>query len=275
MNKRWRAMRMGLETVLGLRRRGFFIPYRYAEQVRAPGPYPAMERAFRAAETTFDAVLDLIDGHAERLAAFAGPPPEPRWDQNWFPRADGAAAYALVHARRPSRIVEVGSGHSTRFLARAARDSGAPARIICIDPAPRADIGPLEVDWRREVLSEAHVPLFAELEEGDVAFFDSSHILMPGTDVDMIFSRILPALRKGVLVHVHDVLLPDPYPAHWAWRGYSEQNGLTGWVLGGAFRPVFASAYAVSRMGAAARPGLAALPLPDGALETSFWMERA
>ena len=41
---------------------------------------------------------------------------------------------------KPARIVEVGSGHSTRFMARAVRDGGLATAITAIDPAPRADI---------------------------------------------------------------------------------------------------------------------------------------
>ena len=26
-----------------------------------------------------------------------------------------------------------------------------------------------------------------------------------------------------MLLHVHDIFLPDPYPAAWDWRGYNEQ----------------------------------------------------
>jgi hypothetical protein len=55
----------------------------------------------------------------------------------------------------------------------------------------------------------------------------SAHILMPGTDVDILFNHVLPGLRRGVLVHVHDIFLPDDYPPEWEWRGYNEQLGLT------------------------------------------------
>ncbi|MCH8169273.1 MAG: class I SAM-dependent methyltransferase [Proteobacteria bacterium] len=268
-----RRLRMGLATLLG-RPRGFFTPYRYAGAVERPGPYPAIEAAFRAAEPSFAGVLDEIDAHGERLAGFDGPPPEPRWGQSWFPRLDGAAAYALVRRHAPGRIIEVGSGHSTRMLVRAAADAGAGTRITCIDPAPRAALRGLEIAWRERVLGVADLALFEALEPGDMAFFDSSHILWPGTDVDMMLNRILPLLAPGVLVHIHDILLPDPYPREWDWRGYTEQNGLAGWILGGGCEAVFSSHYALTRMGAARRPGIAGLALPEGAFETSLWLRR-
>ena len=214
-------------------------------------------------------VLSDIDHSAAELKALDGPPPVPRWTQSWFPRLDGAATYAICQRHQPKRIVEVGSGHSTRMLAYAARK----AEITCIDPQPRADIEKLYVDLHRRVLREDDVGLFATLTTGDIAFFDSSHLLWPGSDVDMIFNRILPVLKPGVLIHIHDILLPDPYPEDWAWRGYTEQNGLSGWLFGGA-DVLFSSHYAMTRMDAAARPGLRELPMPEEARETSLWLIR-
>ena len=258
-----------MSTLLG-RPQGFFSPYRYADTVRLPTTYSALEAVFAAAVPRMEAVLEEIARHRDRLASLAGPPPEPRWDQNWFPRLDGAAAYALVRRHAPKRIVEVGSGHSTRMLARAAKDAGAGTALTCIDPAPRADLHGL-ADWRARILSVEDIPLFQGLEAGDIAFFDSSHLLWPGSDVDIILNRILPALAPGVLIHIHDILLPDPYPEAWAWRGYTEQNGLAPWLFGGC-EIVFSSHYAATRLGAA---GLTELPLPEGALETSLWLRRA
>ena len=275
--KRLRRLRMGLETALGLRRMGFFAPYRYAATVPPAGPYPELEEAFRhaaKAEGGIGGMLSAVERTVGRIAGVDGPPPEPRWGQSWFPRLDGAAAYAIALGSGARRIVEVGSGHSTRFLARAARDAGGAAGITCIDPEPRASLSGLEIDWRREVLGAQHLPLFRELASGDIAFFDSSHLLWPGTDVDLILNRILPALAPGVLVHVHDIFLPDPYPGDWEWRGYTEQLGLAGYLTGRDWRIVWASHYAVTRMGAAARPPIAALPIPQGARESSLWLER-
>ncbi|MFV0473023.1 MAG: class I SAM-dependent methyltransferase [Pikeienuella sp.] len=270
-----KARAMAARTLSGEAKEGFFIPYRHAGAVASPGPYPALERLFAAAEGAFREVLALIEAEAGALLALDGPPPRPRWGQVWFPRADGAAAYAMLAARRPKRVVEVGSGHSTRFMAEAARANRLETRILCIDPAPRAALRGLPVEWRAELLSEAHEPLFAALEPGDVAFFDSSHLLVPGSDVDMMLNRIIPALRPGVIVHVHDILLPDPYPPEWAWRGYAEQNGLAPWLLSGGLRPLFSSRYAVTRMRAAEAGALSRLPLGEGAVETSLWAEKS
>ena len=111
-------------------------------------------------------------------------------------------------------------------MMRAARDGGFSVALTAIDPAPRADIEGIGATLIRSTVQGAGLAPFAELAEGDILFIDSSHILMPGTDVDMLFNHVLPALKRGVMVHVHDVFLPDDYPPEWEWRGYNEQLGI-------------------------------------------------
>ena len=122
-------------------------------------------------------------------------PPSPRWDQDWFPRLDAAAAYAMVRSLRPRRIVEVGSGHSTRFLARAVADGGLDTRITAIDPQPRASIEKLPVEWLRTPVQR--VAAFPPLGEDDILFIDSSHQLKPGSDVEFLLKAVLPMLPPG------------------------------------------------------------------------------
>jgi predicted O-methyltransferase YrrM len=258
----------------GPRRPGFFIPYRHAASVAAVA-YPALESLFAAATPAMDEILAAIDRHAERLLGLRGPPPAPRWDQDWFPRLDGAALYTMVRLARPRRVVEVGSGHSTRFLAQAAADAGCGTSITCIDPEPRADLASLGVDLRRRLLRPADADLAAALGPGDVLFVDSSHLCVPGGDVDLVLNHLLPRLRPGVLVHFHDIFLPDAYPGAWAWRGYAEQVAVGCLLHGGGWRLRFASRYLVTRRPEALAAGaVPRLPLAAGALESSLWLER-
>jgi hypothetical protein len=235
-----------------------------------------VERLFSAVAADFEAMLTAVEDYAPALMAIGGePPPQPRWTQGWFPRLDAALAYALVRARRPRRIVEVGSGHSTRFIARAAADAGLEVAITAIDPQPRADIARLPVRALRTDVRAAGTAPFAALEPGDLLIIDSSHVAMPGSDVDLLFNTVLPALPAGVLVHVHDIFLPDDYPPDWGWRGYNEQLLAATLLTGGAWRPLFASHYVATRMAARLGGGpLARLPLWPGVPETSLWMVR-
>lgn len=269
---------MGLQTLLGLRRQGFFIPYRYADGVAESQPaYTALAERFAAAEPVFRDLLRGAEDYAGALLAIAGEggvAPAPKFDQDWFPTLDAVAAYTLVRQYGPKRIVEVGSGHSTRFLARAVQDAALPTEITAIDPQPRATLTGLPVRFHNAIVQTADPAIFAALEPGDILFIDSSHILMPGTDVDWLFNRILPVLPAGVLLHIHDIFLPDDYPAGWAWRGYNEQQAI-GPLLAGGFQPVFSSHYAWTRLSAYAQGGITGrLPQAAGAYPASLWLIR-
>jgi predicted O-methyltransferase YrrM len=277
MRTQMRRVAFGLVTVLGLRKLGFFIPYRYADQLPGSGersPYRALERLFVAAEPAFVGVLELINARAEALAAIGqAPPPEPRWNQDWFPRLDAAATYALVRETQPRRIVEVGSGHSTRFMARAIRDAALATELSAIDPAPRADIDGIGATISRYNVQAVGIAPFEALQAGDVLFIDSSHILLPGTDVDFLFNHVLPMLPAGVLIHVHDVFLPDDYPSDWDWRGYNEQLGIAALIQGGTYQLIWSSHYAATRMAdQVAASAAGRLELKPGARESSLWL---
>jgi predicted O-methyltransferase YrrM len=265
---------MGLATLLGAKPRGFFIPHRHADGVM-PGNYPALEARFAARAEAFLALLAELDVWVPHLLTITGPAPAPRFDQDWFPRLDAAVAYTLVRRTKPRRIVEVGSGHSTRFLARAIADGGLATNLTCIDPAPRASLGGLAADWLPQLVQDAPQTCFTRLQPGDMMFVDSSHVLMPGSDVDHLLNQILPLLPPGAVVHVHDVFLPDPYPAVWAWRGYNEQSAIATLLQGGAYEVLFASHYVASRLqGELERGAVAALPQLDGAFDSSLWLQK-
>jgi hypothetical protein len=224
----------------------------------------------------FAAHLEAIEALAPALEAIGGnAPPAPRWNQDWFPRLDAAAAYAMVRRHRPARIVEVGSGHSTRFLARAVADGMLKTRITAIDPMPRASLEGLPIELLRKPVQAAGREPFADLRAGDFLFVDSSHQCRPGSDVEFIFEQILPTLPAGAFVHFHDIFLPDEYPEHWSWRKYNEQPLVAAQIAGGGYALEFSSAWI-----AACRPErlstgiLARLPLLPGAIESSLWLRR-
>jgi predicted O-methyltransferase YrrM len=274
-----RRLLFGLQTLLGLKRRGFFIPYRYADGLPEAGSLPAygaLERRFAEAEPEMAARLSSLERYKDDLSAIGenAAPPEPRWGQSWFPGLDAAMAYVMLREEKPARVIEVGSGHSTRFLARARRDGGLATEITAIDPAPRADIARLDISLQRRTLQEVGETPFAALEAGDFLLIDSSHILMPGSDVDFLLGRILPSLPPGLFLAFHDIFLPDDYPAAWAWRGYNEQQGVMG-LLQGGYDLLFSSHYARSRLSESLRSSACAdLPRPEEALESGLWLRR-
>jgi predicted O-methyltransferase YrrM len=137
---------------------------------------------------------------------------------------DAHTLYLVLRHFQPQKMIEVGSGVSTLFaleaLQKNAREggaelSGAPA-ISCIEPYPRkgllklADAGKARLI--RQFVQDAPLETFQELGENDVLFIDSSHVLKLDSDVQYLYLEILPRLRKGVIIHIHDIFFPFATP---------------------------------------------------------------
>jgi hypothetical protein len=84
------------------------------------------------------------------------------------------------------------------------------------------------------------VPLevFDELGDRDVLFIDSSHVSKVGSDVNHLIFHVLPRLRGGVHVHIHDVAAGFEYPREWfdEGRAWNEQYLLRAFLM---FNPAF------------------------------------
>jgi hypothetical protein len=255
-------------------RPGYFIPYRYAAATR-PCDYPALEPPFVEADGRMVAMLQSMDKYRGAFARFGGAPPAPRFEQDWFPRLDACAAYTIVREKRPKRIIEIGCGHSTRVMVRAAQDAELDTHHLCIDPAPRASPAGLGVQHRPVTVDQCDLAFVADLRPDDILFIDSSHIAMPGSDVDRLVNDALPRLRAGTLVHFHDIFLPFAYPDSWAWRGYNEQLLVAALLQAGGFELLFSSAYALRLLGdAVSHSVIGELPLLPGAIESSLWLRK-
>jgi predicted O-methyltransferase YrrM len=183
----------------------------------------------------FDAVdeaplLDALNRFRSRLEDLVDPSRNEvgfSLDNDYFGSPDAEVLYALVRDRGPRTVVEVGSGYSTMLTRQAILDSGHTGRIVSIDPEPRRDVRALVDEFHRTpVESLTCMELFDTLDVGDMLFIDSSHTLRTGGDVAFLYLQVLPRIRPGVLVHIHDVFLPWDYPEEWvvgARWGWNEQ----------------------------------------------------
>ena len=170
---------------------------------------------------------------------------EPRWRQSWMPPLDGISIYGAIARRRPSVYLEVGSGNSTKFAAKAIRDLNLDTKIISIDPQPRAEIDDLATTIVRQPLEEIDLEIFDQISDGDVVFFDGSHRCLQNSDVTVFFIDVLPMLKTNTLVGIHDIFWPYDYSEKWVTRYYSEQYVVGAYMLalGEKFPCVFSSAY--------------------------------
>lgn len=138
----------------------------------------------------------------------------------FFDSGDAEFWYNLIRLRKPKRIIEIGSGNSTLLAIEAVRRNlaevpGSVCEHTCIEPYEMPWLERSGVRVIRERVETVDQALFRSLEAGDLLFIDSSHVIRPQGDVLCEFLEILPQLRPGVAVHVHDVFTPRDYPRSW------------------------------------------------------------
>ena len=184
---------------------------------------------------------NLFQQHLQAFAACAGHfcdiPFEsttltgPFWRNGFFGGPDAIALHGMMASVRPRLYFEIGSGNSTKFARNAIRTHELSTRLVSLDPKPRAEVDSLCDDVIREPLENVDIAIFDRLEAGDILFYDGSHQVLSNSDVTVFFLEVLPRLRSGVWVHVHDVFLPWDYPPQWTDRYYAEEYVLACWIL--------------------------------------------
>lgn len=201
-------------------------------------PHPRLTAILESRRAEYEAFLDALAGHRAHLHAIAhdpdaAHPTKPHWKNDWFSALDAAALMGMLLTRKPNIYVEIGSGHSTMFAAHTIRSAGLKTVIKSIDPQPRAEIDSLCDFTVRGALEYCAPDIFDELGAGDILFFDGSHRVFQNSDVTAFFLEVLPRLKPGVIVHIHDIFLPCDYPPEWAERLFSEQYMLAAMMLCG------------------------------------------
>jgi hypothetical protein len=143
-----------------------------------------------------------------------------------YTRLDALVLYAMLRAKKPSRYVDVGSGLSTYYASLAGlknASEGRPMQITCVEPHPFEALKTIPgITVLQHEVQDLGLELFTGLREDDVLFIDSSHIVRLDGDVPFLFLEVLPALRTGPLVHIHDIPFPYhcPYPPkYWIYEG--------------------------------------------------------
>jgi predicted O-methyltransferase YrrM len=168
-------------------------------------------------------------------------PPRYHWNNNFWRGADALIQYCLLRDVKPSRVVEIGCGWSSLLMAEALernREEGSePTTVDQVEPFPRKELlRSLPEHWtlHETILQRAEPALFETLEAGDICFYDGSHVARAGSDVVWFFFEILPRLKPGVLIHVHDIFWPADYPDEWIFeRGqtWNEQYLLQAFLM--------------------------------------------
>jgi len=193
----------------------------YLQKIIEPGALTYQENLTKLA-TMKDFVLASQDG--QNLSQ------DLDWHNSFLPVLDALALIQFVR-QAPHRLIEVGSGNSTKFVKAALDFYGESKEIISIDPFPREEIDVICDQIIRQPVESIDLSLFDELEVGDVVFIDNSHRSFMNSDVTVCMLEVLPRLKAGVVVGIHDIFLPFDYFESWSERAYNEQYLLASMLL--------------------------------------------
>lgn len=135
-----------------------------------------------------------------------------------FDTLDGSLYYSIIRKFKPKQIVEIGCGNSTKIALKAITQNkleGSNCEFTCIEPYENPYLAKLDINLIRKKVEDIDLDFFKKLEENSILFIDSTHVIRPQGDVLFEFLELLPALPKGVIIHIHDIFTPRNYPKKW------------------------------------------------------------
>lgn len=153
-----------------------------------------------------------------------------KWWDRTYPPCDSATLYAMLRHLKPKNYIEVGCGWSSRCSAAALernKAEGHQCKAAFIEPYPPPYLTELNLpgEFLKQKIEQTPLDFFLRLEAGDVLFIDTSHVIKTQNDVEYEFIHVLPALKPGVIVHIHDIFTPYDYPADWLVGTDTERGG--------------------------------------------------
>jgi predicted O-methyltransferase YrrM len=178
-----------------------------------------------------------IEAQLKLLRSFAEDYKVPEWldDENeqfnfhfsnpFFSYGDASALSLVLQHYKPSNIIEVGSGYSTALFLDMLAMKYITSKVTCIEHYPNvlysliSETQKSQLEIIENKLESIPLSKFSDLIEGDLLFIDSTHVSKFDSDVNYLFSEILPVLKSGVLVHIHDIFYPFEYPKEWLLEG--------------------------------------------------------
>ncbi|HNB23008.1 MAG TPA: class I SAM-dependent methyltransferase [Candidatus Melainabacteria bacterium] len=227
-------------------------------------------------------LLKLLKPYTDSIDYPLDQPADPTvyfYKNDQFPVLDAEFLHVALCHFKPRTVIEVGSGFSSLVTANVNRKNGGGMDFICIEPYPRQFLidgveGITSLVQRK--VEDVELSFFERLQAGDLLFIDSSHVSKTGSDVNYLFFEVIPRLKPGVMVHIHDIFLPDEYPKVWAineGRNWNEQYLLRAFLqFNNAWKVLWSAYFMSTRHTQAVKDVFAKFPQLGGG--GSFWMVR-
>lgn len=204
-----------------------------------------------------------------------------------FGLISASVLHSMIRHFKPSTIIEVGSGNSTYVAARAAlmnASEGHPTQLMAVEPYPNPVLRkgfPGLSKLVEKKIEDLGLEFFSQLGDTDMLVIDSSHVVRIGGDVNFIYLELLPRLKRGVVVHSHDIFFPKDYPEAWVIgmrRFWTEQYLLQAFLTyNNQFEVLWCASYMYLKHGEKLRsvfPPLLGAGVSHNYFSSSFWMRR-
>ena len=223
----------GYERYLG------FEPGHYYSPLVEPSEYYLQQQkifaqpSFIPSEISFDAeaqaaLLRQFEAYYAEMPFGETPEAGYRYsfDNVFFTYSDAITMYSMMRHLKPRRIVEIGSGFSSALILDTNEQFfNGSIELTFIEPDPERLFKNLKQGERvniiQQKIQDVDAGVFQQLEAGDFLLIDTSHVSKSGSDVNHIYFNILPYLKKGVKIHIHDIFFPFEYPEKWVIEGRS------------------------------------------------------
>ena len=144
------------------------------------------------------------------------------YNNSSFESGDSEYLYSIIRKFKPNKIIEIGSGYSTKMMLNSLKKNGEDPNyscsLTCVEPFEYKMLEGLPINLIKEKVEMLDLDRFKELKENDILFIDSSHVIRPQGDVLFEFQRILPNLNPGVFIHFHDIFTPRDYLNEWIYK---------------------------------------------------------
>jgi len=148
------------------------------------------------------------------------------YENDFFSYGDAIILFSMLRHYRPRRVIEIGSGFSSALMLDTKElFLGDSTNLTFVEPNPHRLLSLLknhEADDCHVIqkrMQDVDLSVVESLDENDLLFVDSSHVLKIGSDVGHIIFHILPRLKRGVIAHFHDIPWPFEYPKEWLVKG--------------------------------------------------------
>jgi len=173
-----------------------------------------------------------LSRHLPEIKSFLGVTETLRYRESrtYFNFGEAFILSAFIAEFRPKTFIEVGSGYSSACAVDTSEMLDIGTNFTFIDPNPERLNGILFDRDRASCrvhpspVQDIDPGVFDLLEENDILFLDTTHVLKTGSDLNFELFHILPRLKPGVIIHFHDIFADWEYPNIWLYRDNRSWN---------------------------------------------------